>query len=340
PMLGLYLLLSKQRRAWLLKPHIYIAGFVSLVMQAPVLYWNYMHDFIGLKHVMGQSAGSSDFSGFKSLGNFLGGQLGVVSPVTFILLLCAWGAVACLLWRGRAVKAQTQKQKTLEILWYFSAPIFLAFLIKSTGSKVQPNWPVLSIYGGFILLAIWVSAAGKGLRRTFIAGLIFSTLLTVISHDTFIVRKVLKMAGSDVVVPFKRDPLKPALGWRGLGQAISAKVDPVLNGIEPIILMTRYQTASELSFYMKGNPKIIYVNPGYRRQNQYDLWPWPEGMGEKPVVYIRENGVIEPFIFNAFENCAHLGAVASRRDNVLMRQANVYLCFGYKGLERPRPERY
>lgn len=338
PLLGLYLLVDKNRRAWFLKPHIYVAGIVSLVMQLPVFYWNYMHDFIGLKHVIGQNTGNSDFSGLKSLGNFIGGQFGVLSPITFVLLVCAWVGIACVLYRSK--NKSTEKYKVLEILWYFSAPVFVAFLVKSTGSKVQPNWPVLSIFGGFVLLAIWVDGAKNWIRRTFIAGLIFSTLLTIVSHDTFIIRHTLKLVGSDFVLPFKRDPLRPALGWRGLGEAITAKIEPLLNGETPIVLTTRYQTASELAFYMKGNPRLIYINPGYRRQNQYDLWNWPEKLADKPVIYVRENKTIEPVVFNAFESCAHLGEVASARYNVVMRKANVYICFGYKGVERPLPEVY
>ncbi len=341
PILGLYLLFNAKRRVWLLKPHIYVSGVISLLMQIPVFYWNYKNDFIGLKHVMGQSGGSSDFSGLKSLGNFLGGQLGVLSPVTFVLLLCAWAAVTVLIFVRVRQKEITPKQKALEVLWYFSAPVFTVFVLKSTGAKVQPNWPVLSVYGGLILLAIWVAGMGMWWRRTFVAGLCLSLLITIVAHDTFLVRSALNYVGSGYEIPFKKDPLKPALGWRGLGQVISAQINPLLKeGERPLILTTRYQTASEMAFYVEGNPEVIYVNLGHRRQNQYDLWTWPNDIENRPVFYVRENGEIEPAIFNAFQACAHLGLAGSQRQGVLMRQANVYACYGYKGLERQMPARY
>lgn len=338
PLLGLYLLIDSKRRTWLMKPHIYVAGVVSLLMQLPVFYWNFMHDFVGFKHVLWQNAPSTRNFGMKSFTNFIEGQAGVLTPITFILLLCAWVAVGCKLIQKR-LKSSAMVYK-LEVLWLFSFPIFFSFLLKSMSGKVQPNWPVMSILPGFVLLAIWISYKNKIWRGVFYAGLAFSSLFTVLSHDTFMIRKALDVMGVEKEIPFRKDPLKPVLGWRGLGQAVSALADShVLNG-DYYVLTSRYQTASSLSFYMRDNPKVLYVNLGHRRQNQYDYWPWPEGLHEKPVVYVRENGSIEPEIMHAFKACAELGQVASRRGDVVMRKANVYICFGYKGIERLKAERF
>jgi 4-amino-4-deoxy-L-arabinose transferase-like glycosyltransferase len=338
PLLGVYLLMDKQRRLWLLKPHIYLAGLVSLAMQWPVLYWNFIHDFVGFKHVLWQNSVSTRHFGLKSFTNFLEGQAGVLSPVIFLLLLCAWVSVGYEIVKQRLKKTGTVFYK-LELLWIFSFPIFFAFLLKSTTGKVQPNWPVLSIFSGFVLLAVWVSYKNKFWKGSFYVGLALSLILTILAHDTFLVRKGLKLVGVEKEIPFRKDPLKPVMGWRGLGQAVSALAESRL-GDDYYVLTTRYQTASSLSFYMKDNPKVLYANLGHRRQNQYDYWPWPDDLALKPVVYVRENGPIEAKVLNAFTACAELGQVASRRDTVLMRTAYVYGCFGYKGLERIMAERY
>lgn len=336
PLLGFYLLVNKQRRSWLLKPHIYVAGLVSLFMQLPVFYWNFMHDFVGFQHVLGQNASTTRYFGMKSFSNFLEGQAGVLTPVTFILLLCAWVSVGLLLYKS---KKQKSVNSALEVLWLFSFPVFMAFLLKSTTAKVQPNWPVMSIFPGFVVLAVWVAMKGRIIRAIFAFGMLLSLIITVIAHDTFIVRDVLKLVGSEKEIPFKKDPLKPALGWRGLGQAVSALAESQI-GEDYYVLTTRYQTASSLSFYMKGNPKVLYVNLGHRRQNQYDYWPWPKDLSEKPVIYVRENGTIEPKVLKAFKGCAELGQVASRRETVVMRYANVYACFGYEGIDRIKADSF
>lgn len=336
PLLGVYLFVNKERRVWLLKPHVYIAGLVSLVIQLPVFYWNFTHDFVGFQHVLGQNASTSRYFGWKSLSNFLEGQAGVLTPITFILLLCAWVSIGFMLYKSKQKKSVNS---ALEVLWLFSFPLFMAFLLKSTMAKVQPNWPVMSIFPGFVILAIWVAMKGRVVKGVFAFGMFLSLLITVIAHDTFIVRDLLKFVGSDIEIPFKKDPLKPALGWRGLGQAVSALAESQV-GEDYYVLTTRYQTASSLSFYMKGNPKVLYVNLGHRRQNQYDYWPWPDDLAEKPVVYVRENGTLEPKVLKAFKGCAELGQVASRRETMVMRRAHVYACFGYQGLERIKADSY
>lgn len=326
PLLGFYLIIDKDRRKWLFAPHVYIAGVISLAMQAPMLYWNWANDWITFKHVMGQSGGSSNFNGAKSIGNFLGGQLGIVGPVIFLMMVWMWIRLPKFTYSSDIV------QERMKLLWWISAPLFLFFLVKSLGAKVQPNWPVLSIWGGLMLLSCWVVFESHLKKKVFYVGMALSLVLTVISHDTHIVRKL----GFDL--PFKKDPLKPALGWRGLGNALSALTDNVSG--EKIILTTRYQTASELSFYMQDNPYVIYLNPGNRRQNQYDLWQWPN-LNDKIVLYVREKSRDVPEqILNAFASCAYLGAAVSYRDDLVMRHAHVHACAGYKGLERHMPERY
>lgn len=39
----------------------------------------------------------------------------------------------------------------------------------------------------------------------------------------------------------------------------------------PFLVSDRYQIASELAFYVEGNPQVFNANLG-RRMNQYDLW--------------------------------------------------------------------
>jgi len=314
PLLALYLVIDRERTKWLMKREIYIAGVVALLMTTPVLYWNAINEFIGLKHVLGQAGGASDTNPLKTIENFLGGQLGVVGPIIFLMLLWVW------------VKPYFKQHKTGMILWAFSAPLFFAFLVKAFDAKVQPNWPVLAIFGGLLLLAGWVSEQRKRTRILFTVGLVLSAMITVVAHDTFILRKM------GVEFPIKRDPLKPVYGWKIIGHAASAVRERITG--DTVVLTSRYQTASEMAFYMKGQPEVLYVNPGYRRQNQYDYWSWPKDLDKKVFIYIRENGEIEPQIINAFASCMPMEKVLAERDGVALRYVSIYACAGYQGLER------
>ena len=332
PLLGLYLLVDKHRRQWLRFPHVYIGGIVSAFMQYPVLYWNITHEWISFQHVWGQAAGNADFDGVKSIGNFLAGQLGVIGPVTFVLLLWIW------LRLPKFKLSDAKKHHALQMLWWFSAPIFLLFVFKSLDAKVQPNWPVLSIWGGLMCFAIYTEMSGKIFKKIVLYGLVLSGCISVIGHDTFMVRKVLDITGAEQFSA-KKDPLKPVQGWRGIAHALDVLSLKV--GGEKVILTTRYQTAGELGFYMEGQPKVLYVNLGDRRQNQYDLWDWPDLNG-KIVLYVHEGKKphIPEGILKGFMSCRYVGSVASQRMEIILRQAHMYVCAGYRGIERSKPDVY
>lgn len=330
PLLGLFLYSQPSLRFWFYRKEVYVAGVIALLCTLPVFHWNLMHDFVGFKHVMGQGgarAGEAHLW-YKTLENFMGGQLGVVGPITFLLLLVVF------------MGGKLFTERTAKILWWFSAPLFFFFFIKAMGGKVQPNWPVLSIYGGLILLSGWVVARGIAVKSIFAVGLALSVFITVIAHDTFILRAYdgWFTKATNFYIPTNKDPLKPVFGWRGLGHGVKALADRVQG--EKVYLTSRYQTAAELGFYMEGNPQVLYINPGFRRQNQMDYWPWPEGLHSKAFIYVKEGGEMEPQIRARFKQCVFMQKVIARRWNFKLREANVYACGGYLGLSRILPEKY
>lgn len=327
PLLAIYLIMDKERTVWLKKKEIYVAGLVALLVTSPVIFWNATSDWISFKHVFGQAGGESGTQAADTVGNFLSSQFAVIGPVTFLFLLWVW------------VMPYFKKQRTGLILWCFSAPIFFGFLIKSFDAKVQANWPVLALFTGLLLLAGWVVEQKRWVKITFGAGLVFSLLISAIMHDTFTARKVLAKVGIEVKIPLHKDPLKPVMGWKELGSIVSAMREHV--GGEVVILTTRYQTASELAFYMDGQPEVLYINPGYRRQNQYDYWSWPGNLHEKTFMYVQEGvAPMEPAVQKGFGSCVKFGRVAAHREGHPIRTAQVFVCAGYKGLERVKPEKF
>lgn len=320
PLLGLYLSVDKDRRKYLLHPYVYTAGLISLAFQAPVFYWNSMNDWITFKHVLGQSSGSSHFNGVKSIGNFLGGQIALVGLLSFPLLVWAW------LRLPKYTYSDKKLHQNMRLLWWFSAPLFLAFLFKSIGAKVQPNWPVLSIYSGLILLSCWIVFESFLRQKILMIGCFLSILLTLLTLS--------------MTLPLHATPLKPVLGWKGLGIALSEMTHRISSSRDIVILTSRYQTASELSFYMEDHPYVIYTNPGHRRQNQYDLWEWPS-LHDKIVFYVREKSKEVPKnIRSAFASCVYIGDVASTHKKALLRYAHIHACGGYISLKRAKPEKY
>ena len=324
PLLGMYLLVSPLRRGWFARPHIYVMGFISLAMMTPVFYWNALHDWPTLQHVLGQIEGNRPFEPLKTLGNFVGGQVGLLGPVTAVLMVCAFFA---------GVRPKTLK--SLPLIWWFCVPIYAFFFYKAIGGKVQPNWPVLGAYGAVILVAVW--AASRPWRQKVLGGgLALSLLITLVAYDSFWVRNL------GVNWPIKRDPLKEVMGWRGLGEGISLYYKSLPPGT--LILTTRYQTAGQVAFYTEGNPQVLYINPGYRRRNQYDYWPWPDDMAERTFLYVRESiggeAVLEQDVADTFDKCDRQPLIQAHRQGYLLRQGYVYVCQGFKGIKRALGETF
>lgn len=318
PILGLYMLTHADRRRWFFKPQVYMAGIIALLCVSPVFYWNMQNDWISFKHVAGQAGGTRDFAPLKYLGNFFGGQLGVVGPISFLFMLFWW------------FKAQ-KEHTTQTILWWFSAPLFLLFFIKAFDAKVQANWPVLATATALIGVCMWVMSRGKIVRKIFVTGLSLSLLVTAAAYDSNIIRSL----GIDLSA--KRDPLKPILGWEDMGRQISTLLT---DNTADHILTTRYQTTGSLGFYVAGQPTVLYMNPGYRRQNHYDLQDWPQILPEHSVIYINEGHRLEQKVAAGFKQCDLISKVSGARENLTYRGATLYHCTGYLGLERVKPEKY
>lgn len=316
PLLGLYLLIDKQRRTWLLKPQIYAAGLLSLACVTPVLYWNMQNDWISFKHVAGQAGGTRTFDPLKYQGNFWGGQFGVVGPITFLFMLGWW-------------LKQKRIQENGLLLWWFSAPLFALFVLKAFDAKVQANWPVLATATALIGLVGWIVSQPKWARKLFAAGMSLSLLVTTAAYDSNIIRSL------GINLSAKRDPIKPLLGWSTLGNQISKELPE-----NALILTTRYQTTASLGFYLEGSPQVLYMNPGYRRQNHYDLQPWPEITPESTVVYINEGNILEGKVKEGFNSCEELTKATGSRGNLTYRTATAYECTGYKNLERIKAEKF
>src|SRR3972149_847776 len=79
PCLFLFLLFSKEDRLWFKKKEPYIAFIISLIIFSPVILWNIQHDFVTLRHTMGQAhVERGPILSIASAIEFLGSQIGLL----------------------------------------------------------------------------------------------------------------------------------------------------------------------------------------------------------------------------------------------------------------------
>ncbi len=189
-------------RPWLWRWQPWTGALLALAVFAPVLLWNADHGWASFSK-QGGRAGVFDLSRAPQyLGELVGGQAGLATPVIFVL---------CVAGTGFAVRRALSGTAGWTLLVALTVLPLLIFVQHALGDRVQANWPAI------IYPAAAIAAAGlpgrwqRAMRPAAILGL----LLTVIAwtQATF----------APVPLPMRLDPTLLRLGgWAGLTAEIEA----------------------------------------------------------------------------------------------------------------------
>jgi 4-amino-4-deoxy-L-arabinose transferase-like glycosyltransferase len=249
-----------RRRA--LEPGPWLALVVAAVVSAPMLVWNAQHDWVSfvfqLQHGLGSDPGRA-VDALQRVGDLLGGQAALASPILFVLMAIAVG------------RALGRRTPPIHFLLGVASLLPLAFFAYSaTRRAVEANWPAMMyIPAGVLLVTMnW----GTRFERAFRAGVGLAAVMSAVIYLHAIVP----------VVPLRadRDPVAEAFGWDRVAEAAlaAAPMPPCANeGPTTWFAGNRYQDAAELAFQLKsrnseGCPAVLSLNIN-SRANQYDLWP-------------------------------------------------------------------
>jgi hypothetical protein len=229
---------------------------------------------------------------------------------------------------------------------------------------VQPNWPAPAYFTLLILTAYFISTRLQNLHRwrpwrgwfygAIIIGLAIQPLLNDATAFYPLVTWVNQKFPRRVSANGRPRPwLKPsnidaAFKLRGIEDPFAKTIGEYLKQLPAgsFILCEDYQNASQLAFYVQGQPKTYFVgsywtNPDLRRRRtQFDMWPdrqldRPELIG-KDAIYVGTTEY-EPFR-ESFEKVEKLPDIVVRRNGLEIRSFPVWRCFGFKGMHRPAGE--
>jgi len=315
----LFLLFSKEDRRLLLTKKPYIAFITSLLVFSPVIVWNAGHDWVTFRHTAGQAhVAEGMVISLKSFFEFFGSQLGVITPLLFILMVIAF-------WRLR-------NQKEGVFLFWFAVPVIVFFLLKSLQGKVQANWALPGYITGIIVFSGFYKtfySEGRGKKILIITALLLSVIVTSVAHYPSILN-----------LPVKKDPTSRLRGWEVLGSEVT-KIYDRMSGARPVFIFSdRYQVSSELAFYVKGHPVTYCVNLG-RRMNQYDFWPGVTTLLHYDAIFVRIGDTQLPVkVANAFQRVEKTVFTAYTGKHKKIRDYSLFLCHDFRGMKEERPRRY
>lgn len=332
PCVGLWLLGSPRLRPWLLRREPYDALLLGLLIFSPVVVWNWRHGWLAGRHVLVQAGGGLGRDPWRSFVGgleFFGSQVGVVSPLLFLLLILAVG------WAWR--EAARRGRDDLWLLVCLSAPIFLFFQGWSFLSKVQANWAAHAYVPAVILLAGWAEtwpSWGEARRRTQrLRRLLGASIILPAVCLVGVILLDLGLLGP--AMPERLDLISKRLrGWPELGAAVGETAAGLPR--RPFLLSDRYQIASLLAFYVPGQPAAYTANFG-RRMSQYDLWGGWEGLLGADGLFVTYGRIDPPEeLRQAFERVERIRVVPVYHQGRLLREFSLLHGENFRGFP-PRP---
>ncbi len=302
----------------------YIALSLTLVVCLPVVVWNINHGFVGLRHVAGLAHIEKGLTiSLNHLAGFAGSQLGVVTPLLFAGILYT-------LWMcGR--RSFKERDIRSAIVFWMSAPVLALFTLKSLQAKVQANWAVVAYISALAGL-VWIFRERMEKRiwqATAVLSVGVAVVLSFILFFPFVFDDAMEAKLMRTAI-YRR-----VLGWSELGKRVTELKAGVEKFTPLFIVSDRYQIASELAFYVEGNPRTYNLYTGGRRLNQYDLWEGFYGLKGHSAIHVRGGDVdMEPSFRKAFTGCRK-ELFTVRWKETPVKSFSIFLCSGFRGFSPP-----
>ncbi|MCI5183462.1 MAG: hypothetical protein D3921_13275 [Candidatus Electrothrix sp. AW1] len=292
----------------------------------PVIFWNAQNNWVTFRHVLFQGGGSKTGLTLSYLPDFLGTQVVLVSPVIFLFIIASWVKG----WTGRDRIVRTR----ISFLIWMSLTTFLIFSLLSLHVRIYGNWPAPAYLTAFILIAALYSPGQVGqVVETTQYRLWWFGLGLAFVVSTLILAQLL----------YPILPLKVALdrtaretkGWDTLGKLIDQEIQDMPQPKETFIFGLRYQFASELAFYMQGNPRTVSINR-WSRPNVYDFWFTDKMLLGKDAVGIFEHEPVSTVLPEVFKRVDPVKKVTLTRTGPWFGEETVqtlYMarCYGFTG---------
>jgi undecaprenyl-diphosphatase len=303
PSIFFYLLFSRENRFWLLKKEPYVAFLISILMFTPVIYWNYSHNWGSFEfHLEGRQSKTFRFRPTKFF-QFVGGQIGVVSPILFFGIFIA--------------SIKNFKKPDVNLLFWFALPLIGIFTFSSLSNNSKVHW-LACAYIPMIIVFVKYTEFNKLWR----AGIILSGSLSLLLY----------FLATTLIVPLepKKNALADMQGWNLAGERVQEIYDEsTKNGDEWFLFGERYQTSSQLAAYL---PKKEYVYNLSGGTSQFDYWrDRKELIGKNGIFVATSFYNKKPEDKFLFDRAELVDTVVFKRWGRVQREYFIYKIYNYKG---------
>ena len=281
-----------------------MAVAIALIVISPVLYWNWINDWISFKYQIAHGSGAT--WAWRRVAAFIGIQLACFGP---LLLLGAFSFFkSCL---------RAQKLILIALLSFFIIP-FIIFAALSGGGSLphwtSPAWFCLAPFAGIGLAKAWAMQ-----HRSAIRVLVIGQLLICLLGFGFV------LVGGINSTAIKSNPIADLYGWKLAGQK-AAQLSEATKASG--IAVQNWTLGSRAAWYAKPLP--VYVLD--QRQDQFDLWFGPLAAGASVLLINWSGMAFNPPIGGnlAFERCEPLDSLEIIRFGQVLSKFDYSLCHNWR----------
>jgi hypothetical protein len=292
------------------KPSIGKIGFwlallLALLFISPVLYWNWLNDWISFKYQIAHGSGG-EWS-WRRLGAFLGIQIVVFGPLLII---------GSYIFLKDCIHAT--RLSLLALLGFFFIP-FIIFASLSGGGGLPhwttPAWFCLAPFAGIGLAKAWSLQHRTVIRALFI----FQIALCMIGFS-FV------LSGGITSASIKSNPIADLYGWKIAGQKAAELTQATkADGIA----VQNWTLGSRAAWYAKPIPVFVLD----QRKDQFDIWFGQLPLGSN-IILINWSGMsFSPPVGSqsAFERCEPLDSLEIARFGQVLSKFDFSLCSNWQG---------
>jgi undecaprenyl-diphosphatase len=327
PSLFFAMIFTRAYRKRLLSYRPWLGLVTGFLLFTPVILWNAQNNWVTFRHVLFQ--GGVDESTILTLAylpDFFGSQAALISPLIFLFIVVGWVKG----WSGDRIP----RPRASFLIW-MSLTTFLVFTLLALHVRIYGNWPAPAYLTAFVLIAALYSPGQVGgTEKTAsryrlwrfglgLAFLVSTLILAQLLYPILPLRVALDRTARETK------------GWVALGEIVEKEVQGMKRPEQTFIFGLRYQLASELAFYMEGQPRTVSINR-WSRPNVYDFWFTDEMLLGQDAVGVFEHKPVITVLPEVFERVDPVVTVRLRRIGPWFGEETVqtlYLarCYGFKG---------
>jgi 4-amino-4-deoxy-L-arabinose transferase-like glycosyltransferase len=313
--IALWLLATPPLRTQLLRPAPWLGAVLGGAVVLPVVLWNAEHGWASFARQGGRVAEWHPASAVRFVGELIGGQIGLVTPLVFVLFAAGVVFAVRRAWRTG--------DPVWTLLTALTVPPSLVFIQHAFGDRVQGNWPAI------IYPSAAIAAAGlmePAWRRLHAPALALGLAITLIVYLQAIV--------APLQLPIRFDLITLRLsGWHAFAAGIAAVRRQ--QGAD-FVVADQYGVAAELAFDLPADVPLVGIEP---RWSRFDL-PRPTLAGRTGILVrsARRAGDIDR---DRWSEIADLGTVERSREGSTIETFHLFRVTGQPGPEPaallPRP---